>query len=82
MADNAATRQALIRIGFTQDAAQAIVEDQGIDSLEEIALLKDDEITALCKIVRRPGGVDGDEGHTVSQKAEKNLKLGAYLIKH
>jgi hypothetical protein len=32
MANNAAMRQALIRIGFMQDAAQAIVDKQGINS--------------------------------------------------
>ncbi len=52
MASNAAMRQALIQIGFIQDAAQAIMEDQRIDSVVEIVLLKDDEITALCKIIR------------------------------
>ncbi len=82
MADNAAMRQALIEISFMQDVAQAIVDDQGIDSLEEIVLLKDDEIPALCKIVQRPGSAYGDKDHTMSHKAEKNLKLCAYLIKH
>jgi ribosomal protein S13 len=52
MANNTATRQALIHIGFTQAAAQAIVDEQGIDSLGEITLLKDEEITTLCKIVQ------------------------------
>jgi hypothetical protein len=47
MADNAAMRQALIWIGFIQ----AIMDDQGIDSLEEIVLLKDKEITTPCKII-------------------------------
>jgi hypothetical protein len=51
MADNAAMRQALIWIGFIQDVAQAIMDDQGIDSLEEIVLLKDKEITTPCKII-------------------------------
>jgi hypothetical protein len=51
MANNAAMRQALIWIGFMQDVAQAIVDDQGIASLEEIVLLKDKEIATLCKIV-------------------------------
>jgi hypothetical protein len=33
MANNTATWQALIHIGFTQAAAQAIVDEQGINSL-------------------------------------------------
>jgi hypothetical protein len=51
MAKNAAMRQALIRIGFMQDVAQAFMQDQGIDSLANITLLKDNEINALCKII-------------------------------
>jgi hypothetical protein len=50
--------------------------------LNEIMLLKDEEISVLCKIVQWPGSTDNDESHTVSHKAEKNLKLCAYLIKH
>jgi hypothetical protein len=50
--------------------------------LNEIMLLKDEEISVLCKIVQWPGSTDNDESHTVSHKAEKNLKLCAHLIKH
>ena len=51
MANNAAMRQALIWIGFMQDAAQAVIENQGIDSLEETALSKEEEISEnkLCR---------------------------------
>jgi hypothetical protein len=38
-----AVRTALVRIGFVDAAAQAIVEEQGIDSLDEIRLLSDDD---------------------------------------
>jgi hypothetical protein len=58
------------------------MQDQGIDSLANITLLKDNEINALCKIIWWLGGTNGNKGHSVSQKAEKNLKLCAYLIKH
>jgi hypothetical protein len=40
-----------MHLGFMQDVAQAIVDEQGIDSLDEIVLLKDEEITVFCKIV-------------------------------
>ena len=56
MADPAAMRQALIRLGFTQDAANAITQDQGIDSMEELKTLKDSEVKDLCDVVRKPGG--------------------------
>jgi hypothetical protein len=52
MANNAAMRQALNCIGFTQDAAQAIVDENKIDSLNEIMLLNDEETSVLCKIVQ------------------------------
>ncbi|KAI2502051.1 Reverse transcriptase (RNA-dependent DNA polymerase) [Fragilaria crotonensis] len=54
--NNAVMRATLTRIGFSEAAAQAIVEDQGIDSLDEIKLMTDIEIESLCNIVRRPGG--------------------------
>jgi hypothetical protein len=53
MEDNTAMRQAFVHIGFPQAAAQAFVYRKQIDSLNEIALSEDEEITALCKIFRR-----------------------------
>ena len=55
-AANAAMRQMFTRLGFTQAAAQAIVMEQGFDTLDEVKLLKDDEVESLCKVIRRPGG--------------------------
>ena len=49
-------RAAMVRIGFSEQAAQALVEEQGITTLEEIRLLSDDEIESLCKVIRRPCG--------------------------
>ena len=87
---------ALVRIGFIDDAAQALIEQQGIDSLQEICILPDDEIYNLCKLLRRPGGtVPGAPGEggapgaavpnpgiQVSSRAETNLKLLAIFIRH
>jgi ribosomal protein S13 len=56
MADAAAMRTAMQRLGCTAEAAQAIVNDQGIDSLVELKSMKDDDVTTLCKVIRRPGG--------------------------
>ncbi|KAI2504041.1 hypothetical protein MHU86_10403 [Fragilaria crotonensis] len=89
----AAVRTALVRIGFVDAAAQAIVEEQGIDSLDEIRLLSDDEITNLGKLLRRPGGtVPGaagaggpavpNPGIQVNARAETNLKLLAFYLRH
>jgi hypothetical protein len=89
----AAVRTALARIGFLEAAAQAITDEQGIDSLEEIRLLSDDEISNLAKLLRRPGGVVPGQvnatgnavpnpGIQVNARAETNLKLVAFYLRH
>ena len=91
MADVAATRQLFVRMGFTQAAANALTDKQGIANLDELCLLTDAECTTLCKTLRRPGGTiipagGGDPvanpGHSVSLVAEKNLKLVVYYLNH
>jgi hypothetical protein len=47
----------LVCFGNTNAAAQVIVEEQGMDVLEEIQLPTDNEIKNLCKVIRQPGGV-------------------------
>ena len=39
----AAMRTTMTRLGFTDASAGALVEDQGIDSLDEIKLLSDEK---------------------------------------
>ena len=41
----------LVRFGNTNAAAQVIVEEQGMDVLEEIQLPTDNEIKNLCKVI-------------------------------
>lgn len=54
--NNAVMRAAMTRLGFTEAAAQALVDEQEIDSLEEVRLLlTDDEIASLNAVIRRPG---------------------------
>ena len=85
-----AMRSALVRLGCSNEAATAIVDDQGIDDLDELRVLKDDEIGNLCKVVRRPGGTMNDgngnpipaTGNPVSFRAENNIKLAAYWLRH
>lgn len=50
--NNAVMRAAMTRLGFTDAAAQALVDEQGMDSLEEIRLLTDEEIESLCDDAR------------------------------
>ena len=57
MAGNtAALRHALVALGFEEDAARVMIDAQGMDTLEEFALLNDSEVENLCKVVHRPGG--------------------------
>jgi ribosomal protein S13 len=87
-----AMRTMLVRIGLSENAAQIIVAEQGLDSLEEIKLLTDDEIESLCKVVRRPGGTvpgpnPGDApvnnpGVPVNLRAENHMKLLAFYLRH
>lgn len=81
-----------MRLGFSNDAAQAITGDQGIDSIDELKVLSDAEVENLCKVVRRPGGTVPNpadaanplpnNGHQVSLRAENNLKLACYYVRH
>jgi hypothetical protein len=68
-------------MGYSQVAATAIVDEQGIYSLEELGILKDEEITNLCKVrllilthysteLSRP-----NPGISVSLCVESNTKL-------
>ena len=96
MADPAAMRQLFQRLGFTQPAARAAVDDQGMNALEEVRLLTDTEAENLCKVIRRPGGMVPNpladnprqpaqipnNGAGVSLRAENNLKLAAYWLRY
>jgi len=87
-----AMRTMLQRIGLSAAASQVIVDEQGLDSLNEIRLLTDDEIESLCKVVRRPGGTIpgpnvGDApvnnpGTPINLRAENHLKLLAFFLRH
>lgn len=85
-----------MRLGCSAEAAQAIVNEQGIDSLTELKALKDEDVVALCRVIRRPGGTipnpSADQpdqpatipatGYSISIRAEQNIKLAAYFIRH
>lgn len=86
MADPPVYRQALVALGFTQEAATDIRDVQQVNSLPEIGLLTDKDVENLCKIVRRPGGTNAsgtvNPGNSVSLRAETNLKLAVYWYHH
>jgi hypothetical protein len=78
-------------LGVSDNACISMVDEQGIDDLDELRVLKDSEVTNLCKVVRRPGGmlepVGGrpslpDHGEMVSLRAENNIKLACFWLRH
>jgi hypothetical protein len=91
--DLAAMRQLFQHMGYSQVAATAIVDKQGIDSLDELHILKDEEITNVCKVIHHPGGQivnpnplqQGNipnPGISVSLHTESNTKLAKWMIVH
>ena len=88
--------QAYVRLGFSQAAAVAITDAQDISSIEELRILTNDEIDNLCKVIRRPGGTVPNPnaamagqlptipnpGIPVSLRAENNLTLAAFWLRH
>ena len=70
------------RLGFMTIASNAIIQDQGIDSLEEVRLLESSDVETLCKTIRHPGGTIqcGNQdvpnpGISVSALAESSYRL-------
>ena len=65
-----------------------MVEDQGIDTLDELHFLKDGDVEKGCKNVKCPGRAAAGNNrsanltHLVSQKAEMNIKLAAYYLQY
>jgi hypothetical protein len=95
MAENALCT-ALAKIGFSANAARQITDVQDLNSLEEIKLLQDVEVTDLCKALRRPGGMIPDPhpadpynvgmvinpGVVVPMRAQTNLQLASFFLRH
>ena len=75
-------------LGCSAHAAKAMVEDQGIDTLDDLCFLKDGDVETLCQSVKCTGGAAGHNsrsanlGHLVIQKAEMNIKLVAYYLQY
>jgi hypothetical protein len=80
-------RDAFLRILFTETAADILVKDEGLDSLESIRSLDSGAaVSNLCKNLRRGYGRGGENGGGggafVSQLAENNLSLLVFWLKH
>jgi hypothetical protein len=84
----------LERLGFTREAAGYTTRACNVDSLDEVKWMDgEDDVGYMIKQVNRPGGAvtvsTGNEAATtpnaglqVSLRAENNLKLCVYFLKH
>ena len=74
-----------LSLRFSQAVVLKLVEYQGIDSPLTLASLSDDNITAICDVIYRPGGLVSRKtkgrGNQISVLAIKNLKLMAFMFK-
>ena len=74
-----------IRLGCTNNVARIIVQREAVTTLEELALLTDDEIKSLCSIIRKPGGdvlnpaYTDAEGNPVAGEAERIADRGSNI---
>jgi hypothetical protein len=51
MMELVASRAAFVRLGFTPQASKALVDEQGLDSLDEIKRLDDNVVSEHCKTI-------------------------------
>ena len=76
----AAARNMFSRIGFSDDASQTLIEDEGLNTPEAFLDLTDKRIKSIVYVICRPGGLD--EGHSVSERAQHNFTLVAKLVQY
>ena len=62
------------------DAAVCAISEGEIDTKEQLPYFTVANISKLCSITRKPGGVDA--GHKISMITEDNLQLSMYRIRH
>ena len=67
-------------LGFSGDAASALVKEQLIRDEDVLLELDNEQVENLCKTVRKPGG--GEEGHQIPEMALTRLQLLVYYAKH
>jgi hypothetical protein len=78
----------LQRMGLSVEAATEVVNvnGQNLSVLEDFLQLEDKDIETLCRVIRRPGGVNAagnqNQGMQVSAMAEANLKRMCYQLRH
>ena len=93
----ASMRTALGRLGFSDESARVMTDGQGLIDCLELGRMRDTDVTSLCKVLRSPGGTVANDvaaiaaggnavvrnpGTQVTNRAEANLKLACYFIRH
>ena len=87
--------QAFMRLGLLVRAGSSAANNQGINTIEELRRLKDNDVDELCKAMRRPGGyvanpnagqagqplVMANPGHAVNLQTQNNIKFAAYWLR-
>jgi len=76
------------RMGLSLEASTKVVNvnGQNLSILEDFLQLEDKDVETLCRVIRRPGGVNAagnqNQGMQVSAMAEANLKRMCYELRH
>ena len=70
----------MVRLGFSQDAANEIFNGQGLDLINEWLNLDNNNVKKLLQKVQKPGG--GGHGEMISFKAEMNFHLDIFFVRH
>ena len=81
-------RNMLQRMGLSLEAATKVcnVNGQNLSAVDDFLQLGDKDIETLCRVIRRPGGVNlagnQNQGMQISAMAETNLKRMAFQMTH
>jgi hypothetical protein len=87
-AATAAVRSMLQRMSLSLEAASEVtaVTGQNLSDLEDFLQLEDKGIETLCRVIRRPGGINAagnmNQGISVLAMAEANIKRMIYQLRH
>jgi len=75
-------------MGLSLEAATEVVNvnGQNLSVLEDFLQIEDKDVETLCRVIRRPGGVNAagnqNQGMQVLAMAEANLKRMCYQLRH
>ena len=67
-------------LGFSEEVAEALVDEQLLNHWATLWELDDDAVDNLCRTVRKPGG--GEDGHQIPEMAVTRLQLLVFYAKH